>query len=623
MTGFNINKDIKNKGAVYTTEILSKYCSEILLNLKKELLKEEYKNIQQENYNKTQQEFILENLKNLKIVDPACGDGELLIAFEKARSKEIKILENAVPNFNEQISFINTTTYGVDIDKLALQSAKIKLNRIVRNNINLKWADSLIPVKNKSRLDGWKEMFNDVFFQGGFDAIIANPPWGAECQFSKDTLLEAGYNLLEGQFDIYNLFIELSVELCKPNAPMLFIIPDSIFGLDHTRLRRFLLENTEIKFISRIGEKFFDDVCRACSIIVVVKKVPIIDYRIKCFRLSYDLRDKILKGEESLKNAEEKCMHYVLASRFKNNSNYEFDIDLKDTEIDIIKKIEKNTINLGRLCESGRGVEIAKDGALIKCPDCGNYQSIPKKNIVICKDCGSKFENLDIYKYVAIHKNNNDNRVPLVVGESLDRYGYNIDRFLELNLKGIKYKESSIYSKDKILIRKTGIGITASMDYESCYFPQTVYYYYLKEEIDSNLYPLEYILAILNSRIMFYYLTTKTGEIEWKSHAYITQNTINNLPIRIINSEDKSNKIIVDAIVKLVKLGIKEEKFPIEIDIKIEYLICTLLGLTEDEMNFIVEKINSMQNLQAINRMKVQVDDLQNYIVDKGFKHLA
>ena len=54
-------------------------------------------------------------------------------------------------------------------------------------------------------------------------------------------------------------------EICaraKIFRDMAFIIPDSLFDAQNERLRKFLVEKTQIKVIARLGEKIFDEVTR-------------------------------------------------------------------------------------------------------------------------------------------------------------------------------------------------------------------------------------------------------------------------------------------------------------------------------------------------------------------------
>ena len=114
----------------------------------------------------------------------------------------------------------------------------------------------------------------------------------------------------------------------------------------------------------------------------------------------------------------------------------------------------------------------------------------------------------------------------MYVGENLHRYSFDGIRYILPNVNGINYKSSKLYYPPKILIRKTGLGIFACIDY----------------------------LGVLNSRVIYYFYLKKYGENEWKSHPYLTKNIIFSLPIRQV---DDSNLEVCQKIAKLVKKILK------------------------------------------------------------------
>jgi adenine-specific DNA-methyltransferase len=60
-------------------------------------------------------------------------------------------------------------------------------------------------------------------FEGGFDAIVGNPPYGAELKPLERTYLQKTYNV--SITDTAALFILRQIQLLKPNAPGSFIVP--------------------------------------------------------------------------------------------------------------------------------------------------------------------------------------------------------------------------------------------------------------------------------------------------------------------------------------------------------------------------------------------------------------
>lgn len=108
-------------------------------------------------------------------------------------------------------------------------------------------------------------------------AIIANPPWSSEKIYTRDELHQAGFSLTDGQYDSYVLFIELAYKLLQNNGYFAFIIPDSIFDAQNESLRRFLISNMQIKVIARLGEKLFENIFRATTVIICQKQKAYIE----------------------------------------------------------------------------------------------------------------------------------------------------------------------------------------------------------------------------------------------------------------------------------------------------------------------------------------------------------
>ena len=126
----------------------------------------------------------------------------------------------------------------------------------------------------------------------------------------------------------------------------------------------------------------------------------------------------------------------------------------------------------------------------------------------------------------------NDEYAPIYVGENIRRYTIQGESYIKLGVAGVNYKDQDIYQSPKLLIRKTGLGIYACIDYAHTLTSQTVYILQYHDEQGSA--PLEYYLALLNSRVIFYFYLKVYGENEWKSHPYLTKEIIFSLPLKSI-----------------------------------------------------------------------------------------
>lgn len=93
----------------------------------------------------------------------------------------------------------------------------------------------------------WHINFNDIFEKGGFDIVIANPPYvstkGTDEQMKK--LLEENYGFAD---DLYSHFYFRGLELCKDNEGVLSYITSKTFWTIQTKknVRELLLKNNLI-----------------------------------------------------------------------------------------------------------------------------------------------------------------------------------------------------------------------------------------------------------------------------------------------------------------------------------------------------------------------------------------
>jgi len=204
-----------------------------------------------------------------------------------------------------------------------------------------------------------------------------------------------------------------------------------------------------------------------------------------------------------------------------------------------------------------------------------------------------------------ILNHNGVGNIKLKVGEDLYRFTSISKSWINTLKDGINYKDLSIYNGNKILVRKTGVGITASLDYENAITNQVVYILKLKPAFESKL-SLEFVLAVLNSRAMTYYLIKKFGENEWKSHPYLTQTMLVNLPFPKIDFDSPDVKKLINRVTKLLRKEVsqsKEKNISKSTDLFIEKVVAHLFKLNETDYNAIFETLSSSEQLIPIKRL--------------------
>lgn len=536
---------MKKYGVVYTPHRLADFVAGLLYE---EMLGDKY------------------NIKN--VLDPACGECALLDAINKYCKDDVLY-------------------YGIDIDKDAIVKGDGKYE-IIHN-------DAILPLNvRKTTTLYWKKRLPEI------SAVIANPPWSTEKIYEKNKLKKAGFSLVNGQYDSYVLFIELAWNILQEGGYMAFIIPDSLFDAQNEELREFLVKKCEIRVIARLGEKIFEEVNRATTVIICRKRKPNEISATKCFRLSTGERKEFLGKKKELIDSYKEKSHIVLQKRFIENEAYNFDIDTYADEEDLLKKIKVGTDSWQDEFWFGRGVEISKSGKIVVCKYCGVAQGFKKIQLENggkkCVACGKRIE-VDAKRTMnIISKIEKDGLVRIYVGENVQRYKLDGENYILPHVTGINYKDAKMYEQPKLLIRKTGLGIYTAVDYSGSFTTQTVYI--LKHK--RNDVPLEYYEALLNSRVVYYYYLKTYGENEWKSHPYLTKQIIFSLPIKVYFGD-----LLDSEIVKLAKE--LSQNYSHETDLELESLIMRKYGLSKAEEKMIFDEMDNLPDLGAINGMKTGV----------------
>ena len=569
----------RKNGVVYTPEKLSQYIAKKMLGY-------------------ALNDNLFMNLKKVSVADPASGDGILLKSItETILQKSIKAKKVIV--------------MGTDIDKNAINSCRIRLSSIANDRLKIELinTNALIPFKQDSLVTGWQKIINNVDANEGFDLLIANPPWGADISEYKAKLSSSDFKTLQGQFDSFELFVELAMKIVKTDGYFGFIIPDSILNHGKSILRGILLERTQIRFIARLGEKIFPHINRACVVIICKNTPPTKSSIVDCFRLSSNDRNKILTGLLTFEEAEANSAHQVPQERFIKNSYQRFDIDLKESETNLLKKFKKFGKTLAFVVYSTRGVELGRSGMVCQCNNCLSWSPLSEQEKIICSSCGKEFNPVTAPKKSIISKEETPLSVPFITGGDLRRYVGKPSRWIKLGVKGINYKPESTYKSPKILVRKTGVGITAILDYNEVYTNQVVYILKIIPEKENNL---EFFIGLINSRAYYFYLVKSFGELEWKSHPYLTQTQILSLPLPDMESE-KNKKImqeITESLRPVLKMGFTPSN---DIDIKIEILVGKLFSLNKKDYRIIFNAIEESDNLIPIMELKkITINDILN-----------
>lgn len=240
---------IKRTGATFTPKELATYLAEKL--------------------------YSYQNGNNLKVLDPACGNGALLLAMSDVLQENNRIFE--IHGYDSNAEYLSVA-----------QENLLSNNRIT--NINLFLADFLEVIDlNKKQLSLFDTNTSSV--NGFADLIIANPPYvrtqilGTEQAQALSKKFE-----LKGRVDLYYPFLIAMTHALKENGIIGVITSNRYLSTKSGEsVRKFLTDNYEILEVIDLGDTKLFDAAVLPAIFIGRKKVNAINSRSKFYKIYEEL----------------------------------------------------------------------------------------------------------------------------------------------------------------------------------------------------------------------------------------------------------------------------------------------------------------------------------------------
>lgn len=477
--------------------------------------------------------------------------------LEQYKGVDLSTMTEKKYNKSEGLSFFDNMVdvYRKDLrDMLAKyynctdHKEKKKLRANIINNVKKQLAEQSINVdfgdldlSGNSQFFLWHTWFHDVFSQGGFDIVIGNPPYvtykGKQRVEIDDIVLNqliTKYQSAEYKINSYALFIENGINILKEKGTQAFIIPSTMLQNEYLKnIRKILIADNQLINIVSFGNKVFDAVTDSIISICRKGKYP---SSMRFMRVN----DLLFKAE-SFKEYNPDVW---------NDSETKYVIDTRTTTDDacIFKKMENGSLLLGDLYVVYVG--IVANG--------------------IKKFLHDKPINITCKKYLQ--------------GKHIDHYQIKYKSLYIEFVKSLLHSntDESVYElKRKILVRKTGNTLIATLDDKQYYTDQSIYNIYQKKMSSYNDYVTT---AILNSKLMNYYfnrkLITNADVFPYIKgvhlKAFPLPNRVNMLGV------EASVESAVKNILSIKRINPSADTSALESEI--DHLVYQLYGLTEEEI---------------------------------------
>ena len=214
-----------------------------------------------------------EELKFIRIVDPACGSGAFLIeAFDQllaqyqSANAHYAALAGQEELFDLNRLILQQNLYGVDLNAEAVEICRLSLwiktaekGKILADlDHNIRVGNSLIddPAFAPGKAFRWPDAFPEVFADGGFDVVVGNPPYIRQEWIAPiKPYLKARYQVFSGTADLYLYFVEKALQALRPGGRVGFITSGTFArAAAATEYRNWLPSAASFECVVNLGE---------------------------------------------------------------------------------------------------------------------------------------------------------------------------------------------------------------------------------------------------------------------------------------------------------------------------------------------------------------------------------
>lgn len=600
--------------------------------------------------------------ERLRILDPACGSGTFpLGAYQYLLDWHLTWYMEHEPEkwaggkkpaiFHTKEGYKLTTSrkkeillnniFGVDIDPQAVEVTKLSLllkvlegeshetigsqlalfqERVLPDlGRNIKCGNSLIgpdyyegrqltmliDEEERYRVNAfdWKAEFPEVFIRGGFDAVIGNPPWGAELSFEqKDYLMKKFSDVHMRTPDSFNYFTLHGFRLLRNGGFLGFIIPNNfLFQHEYARARQFYSTNARIIEAINFGDGVFKVTAPSCLLVIQSEQSA-----------KYEI------GIADLRNVERSLLPQFLAPNnvinvddILQSPDYIIPMDINANKI-IIKILKEIPSLLGDFCdEVAAGIGTGGDQIFrIKDEDAKSL-SIEEDllhPVLVGREMNSYFlpkrtEHSIIYSTKTVTPKTHPKTL-----EYLKPFQGKLSQKREAKKGLIPWwslhwpRYPDLFNAPKIVLRQTANSLFATVDDVGYYCLNSIIIVKPKDKILIN-----YLVGLFNSKLLRWLYRNLTQE-QNRTFAEVKPVNLRKLPIRPINFSDPADKARHEKMVSLVERMLEltpllspqmggrgrtpQEQDMIRREIEstdrmIDHLVYELYGLTDEEIRIV------------------------------------
>lgn len=201
-------------------------------------------------------------------LDPACGGAAFLapIAFRMQEALKARGLSPGA-----RLKHIERHLFGTDKDANLCKLSRQFLYMALHEDIE---TSGYVPTFTIEAADSLKSQGSKL---GRRDVVVCNPPYRKLAADEVALLDPAFEHIVEAQPNLYSVFIFQCARLVRPGGLVALVTPTSFLsGQYFTRLRSYLIRNTEVEHIGMVSERLgvFIDVEQETALTVLRRRPP-------------------------------------------------------------------------------------------------------------------------------------------------------------------------------------------------------------------------------------------------------------------------------------------------------------------------------------------------------------